>query len=83
MGTALAGMLALAAAQTRGPAAGGDWPGWRGPDRNAISADTGLLKTWPEGGPPLLWKASGIGPGFSSVAIAGDIERANFAPVWQ
>ena len=48
---------------------GDDWPGWRGPARNGKSAETGLLKTWPEGGPALLWKASGIGKGFSSVAV--------------
>lgn len=48
---------------------GDDWPGWRGPARNGKSAETGLLKAWPEGGPSLMWKASGIGKGFSSVAV--------------
>jgi outer membrane protein assembly factor BamB len=46
-----------------------NWPGWLGPNRDGKSPDTGLLKTWPEGGPPLLWKASGIGRGYSSVAV--------------
>lgn len=50
----------------------GDWPGWRGPTRDGRSSDTGLLKTWPEGGPALLWKAEGIGKGYSSVAIVKD-----------
>jgi len=54
------------------PAAGAEWPQWRGPNRDAISADTGLLKSWPDGGPKLAWKASGIGLGFSSLAIVGD-----------
>ncbi len=45
------------------------WPGWRGPARDAVSRETGLAQSWPEGGPPLLWKASGMGAGFSSVAI--------------
>jgi outer membrane protein assembly factor BamB len=52
-------------------AAGNEWPQWRGPNRNAISPDTGLLKKWSEGGPALAWKASGVGAGFSSVAVAG------------
>ena len=48
-----------------------DWPGWLGPNRDGKSPDTGLLKEWPEGGPPLLWQASGIGSGFSTVAVVG------------
>ncbi len=55
-----------------GPAASADWPQFLGPDRDNKSADTGLLKTWPEGGPPRLWEATGIGEGWSTVAIAGD-----------
>ncbi|MHC4521724.1 MAG: outer membrane protein assembly factor BamB family protein, partial [Planctomycetota bacterium] len=51
---------------------GGDWPQWRGPNRDGLSSETGLLQQWPEGGPPLLWKAAGLGKGFSTVAIAGD-----------
>lgn len=47
-----------------------DWPQWRGPNRDGKSPDTGLLKKWPEKGPPLLWKASDIGEGFSSAVIA-------------
>jgi outer membrane protein assembly factor BamB len=50
----------------------GQWPQWRGPERDGKSQETGLLKTWPEEGPPLLWKVDGLGRGFSSVAIAGD-----------
>ena len=49
-----------------------DWPQWRGPNRDARSAETGLLQAWPEGGPPLAWKASGLGGGFSSVAVVGE-----------
>ena len=54
----------------RGPAA--DWPQWRGPNRDGHSADTGLLKQWPEGGPKLVWKASGLGSGYASVSVVGD-----------
>src|SRR2546426_3581917 len=47
-----------------------DWPQWRGPHRDGISPDTGLLTEWPAGGPPLAWKANGIGRGFSTVSIS-------------
>jgi outer membrane protein assembly factor BamB len=49
-----------------------DWPQWRGPARDGRSADSGLLAEWPEGGPPLAWRSSGLGGGFSSVAVAGN-----------
>lgn len=48
-----------------------DWPSWRGPNRDGISTETGLLDSWPEGGPKLLWRVDKIlGNGYSSVAIA-------------
>lgn len=47
-----------------------DWPQWRGPERSARSAESGLLASWPEGGPPLAWRASGLGAGYSSLAVA-------------
>ena len=50
--------------------AGGNWPQWRGPNRDGISPETGLLKEWPANGPPLAWKTSGAGAGYSSLAIA-------------
>ena len=46
-----------------------EWPQWRGPNRDGISTETGLLDSWPEEGPPLAWKAGGLGSGYSSVAI--------------
>jgi len=49
----------------------GDWPQFHGPNRDNKSPDKGLLKAWPEGGPPRLWEASGIGEGYSTVAIVG------------
>jgi outer membrane protein assembly factor BamB len=49
-----------------------DWPQWRGADRDGKSADTGLLDSWPKGGPRLLWKVQDLGEGFSSPAIVGD-----------
>ncbi|NCO90296.1 MAG: polyvinylalcohol dehydrogenase [Armatimonadetes bacterium CG_4_10_14_3_um_filter_66_18] len=50
-----------------------DWPGFGGPNHDGKSSDTGLLKQWPEGGPKLLWKAPGIGKGYSSVAVVDGI----------
>ena len=49
-----------------------DWPQWRGPSRDGISKETGLLKEWPEGGPKLLWKASSIGNGYATPSVVGD-----------
>ncbi|NCO39728.1 MAG: hypothetical protein COZ06_19535 [Armatimonadetes bacterium CG_4_10_14_3_um_filter_66_18] len=43
------------------------WPCCHGAQRNNHSADTGLLETWPQYGPELLWTAAGIGLGYSSV----------------
>jgi outer membrane protein assembly factor BamB len=47
-----------------------DWPQFRGPNRDGKSAETGLLKKWPESGPKLLWSVDGLGIGFSSVVVA-------------
>jgi outer membrane protein assembly factor BamB len=55
-----------------GPAPDSDYNQWRGPKRDGHSADTGLLKEWPAGGPALAWKITGIGGGFSSVSTSGD-----------
>ena len=47
-----------------------NWPQWRGPNRDGISKETGLLKQWPADGPPLVWKAKGAGRGYSSFSIS-------------
>ncbi|MBN1124834.1 MAG: PQQ-like beta-propeller repeat protein [Sedimentisphaerales bacterium] len=47
-----------------------DWPQWQGVNRDGKSADTGLLKEWPEGGPPLAWRADNLGGGDSAPSIA-------------
>lgn len=49
-----------------------DAPQYRGPSRDGIFKDTGLLQAWPEGGPALAWTAAGIGKGYSSPAVVGD-----------
>ena len=48
------------------------WNQWRGANRDGLSPDTGLLEAWPRQGPPLEWKARGLGKGFSAISIAGD-----------
>jgi prepilin-type processing-associated H-X9-DG protein len=48
----------------------GEWPQWRGPNRDGVSTESGLLRNWPEGGPKLLWEITGLGTGYSSVSIS-------------
>lgn len=49
-----------------------DWPQWRGPQRDGLSSETGLLKEWPKEGPPLVWERKDIGLGYSTPAVRGD-----------
>lgn len=49
-----------------------DWPQYQGPGRDNHSTETGLLKQWPEAGPPLAWTFRQSGLGYSSPAIVGD-----------
>jgi outer membrane protein assembly factor BamB len=64
MGVSL-GVFSLAASAA-------DWPQWRGPQRNGISQETGLLKQWPKEGPQLLWQVKNIDFGYSTPAVVGD-----------
>jgi outer membrane protein assembly factor BamB len=50
-----------------------DWPTFHGPQRDNVSTETGLLKAWPAAGPPLVWTASGLGQGWSTVSVAGGV----------
>jgi outer membrane protein assembly factor BamB len=52
------------------PARAADWPQFRGPNHDGISAEQGWLEKWPEDGPKVLWKAN-VGAGYSGVAISG------------
>jgi len=47
----------------------GDWPQFRGPLQDGVSADTGLLTKWPEGGPPVVWDTRGAGRGYASLSL--------------
>src|SRR3954465_9690075 len=53
-------------------AAAADWPQWRGPARDGISKETGLLQEWPTEGPKLLGQRDGLGDGYSTPSIVGD-----------
>ena len=64
--------LLLAHSSTGTPTAIPDWPQWHGPDRTAISTETGLLKSWPAAGPPMIWSVSSLGEGYGSIAIKGE-----------
>ena len=48
-----------------------NWPGWRGPQRTDISSESGLLKSWKEGGPTKLWNYENAGLGYGGPAIVG------------
>jgi outer membrane protein assembly factor BamB len=48
-----------------------DWTQWRGPRRDGVCDEKGLLQHWPEEGPKLLWKNSGLGRGYSAPIFAG------------
>src|SRR5690242_16699656 len=48
-----------------------DWPQWRGPNRDGVSKETGLLKSWPEGGPKRAWLFENAGNGYSSFSVVG------------
>jgi outer membrane protein assembly factor BamB len=50
-----------------------DWPQYRGPDRSGVSKETGLLHSWPKGGPKLLWTSKEIGIGYSGPAVVGGV----------
>jgi len=54
------------------PSGPSDWPQLRGPERNGVSKDTGLIKQWPSSGPSQAWSISSLGEGFGSLAIKGD-----------
>ena len=66
--TAAVVLSAAAGVSTRVP---NDWPQWRGPQRDGVSAEKGLLKQWPTGGPRLAWQAAGAGDGYSSFSVSG------------
>src|SRR5260370_38714043 len=63
------GLLTMLAAMS---VTANDWPQGRGPHRDGISQETGLLKEWPNEGPKLLWRAKDLGSGYSTPAVVGE-----------
>lgn len=74
-----AGLAPVAAAEGRPPNSSASliaspetgWPQFRGPRRDGVSDERGMLQAWPEGGPAKLWSATGAGRGYSSPIIGG------------
>lgn len=67
--------LLAAVAGSAGAVSAGDWPQWRGPNRDGKSTDTGLAATWPSDGPRLVWSLNAvgdIGTGYGTPAVVGD-----------
>jgi hypothetical protein len=62
--------LALALALVANIARADDWPQFLGPERNGVSAETGLAASWPKDGPPVVWQRD-VGEGFSGPVVAG------------
>lgn len=63
-------MAGLCLFATVGNAAEGDWPQWRGPERDGHAAPQKLLQSWPEGGPKLKWQFRNAGQGYSECSVA-------------
>jgi outer membrane protein assembly factor BamB len=49
-----------------------DFPQWRGPQRDGISHETGLLPSWPKEGPKMLWQIKTVGSGYSTPSVVGE-----------
>jgi outer membrane protein assembly factor BamB len=66
-------LLATSILAVAGLARADDWPQWRGPNRDGVSKETGLLKTWPKEGPALAWIYKDAGTGFTAPAVVGGV----------
>ena len=66
---AVLALVVAARASAQVPSGPGEWPQWRGPQRDGISAETGLLKQWPKEGPKVAWQVESVGVGYSAISI--------------
>jgi outer membrane protein assembly factor BamB len=94
----LVAVVALAGLAGAQPVSLNDWPQWRGPNRDGVSTEKGLLQQWPQSGPARVWVISGLGGGYGALAISGDrvfvqglvnrnsivsvVNRADGKPLW-
>lgn len=65
-------VIVVGAVSLGGQSASSDWPQWRGPDRNGVSKETGLLSQWPRSGPTVAWSAAMLGAGYGSLSVQGE-----------
>ena len=65
-----AGLIALLVTVSVAYAVAADWPGYLGPRRDGTSAETGLLRTWPNEGPKVLWSVP-VGIGYGGPVVVG------------
>jgi outer membrane protein assembly factor BamB len=67
-------MISLAALSLGSmPVIANDWPQFRGPERDGKSSETGIIKSWEQQAPKLLWMVEGMGSGYAGVAVVGDM----------
>ena len=66
-------LLIMFTATCCGSSDAADWNQFRGPNRDNLSTETGLLDRWPDGGPELVMTLTGLGEGYSTVAVVGDL----------
>lgn len=62
-------LLLAQASLAQVPSKPGDWPQWRGPDREGVSTERGLLKEWPKDGPTMVWQVDTVGVAYSSISV--------------
>ena len=70
------GRIATVILLTTIPLAAADWPGFRGPARDNISTEKGLFRSWPAGGPKVLWTTN-VADGYAGVAIKNGLVYIN------
>ena len=66
----------LAAASLVAAVSAADWPQFRGPARDGLSPETGLFRSWPAGGPKVLWKTT-VADGYAGAAIRDGLVYVN------
>jgi outer membrane protein assembly factor BamB len=66
--TPLASKAEASAQAAARPQQAGDWPTFLGSEQTGVSRETGLLKSWPEKGPPLVWKTQ-LGQTYSTPSV--------------
>lgn len=55
------------------PISAAEWNQWRGAEHDGVSKEQGLLSSWPEDGPKLLWKVDRLGGGYSNFSFSDDM----------